>query len=135
MLLAKPASKRIASSMTQIAANDCSGPRQDTKGYQQKSSGAQRPANGSKLWELPCQGRGRGFESLRPLQNSPCRVETTKNYRIPRRESVPERRFVRVDFTHMNTAQRLRVYAAGNRGTVRRSEGLSEEKTAGPYLL
>jgi hypothetical protein len=38
MLLAKPASKRIASSMAQIAANDCSGPQQETQGYQQKSS-------------------------------------------------------------------------------------------------
>src|SRR6516164_8195614 len=68
MLLAMPASKRIASRMAQIAANDCSGPQQETQGYQQKSTGAQRPANGCKRWELPCQGRGRGFESLRPLQ-------------------------------------------------------------------
>src|SRR6516165_9731055 len=57
--------------MAQIAANDCSGPQQEMKGYQQKSSGAQRPANGCTRWELPCQGRGRGFESLRPLQNLP----------------------------------------------------------------
>jgi hypothetical protein len=42
---------------------------------------------------------------------------------------------VRVDFTHVNTAQRLRVYAAGDMCKVRRNEGLSEEKTAGPYLL
>src|SRR5262249_55099346 len=83
----------------------------------------------------PCQGRGRGFESLRPLQNSPCPVEITKNYSIPRRESASERRSVLVDFTHMNTARRLRVDEAGNMCTVRRSEGFSAEKTAGRYLL
>jgi hypothetical protein len=42
---------------------------------------------------------------------------------------------VLADFTHMNAARRLRVYEAGNMCTVRRSEGLSDEKTAGRYLL
>ena len=49
------------------------------------------------------------------------------------------RRFVLVDFTHMNAAERLRVYEAGNMCAVRRvvahAEGLSDEKTAGRYLL
>src|SRR5262245_54938502 len=37
MLLAKAASKRIASGMAQIVANACTGPQQETKGYQHKS--------------------------------------------------------------------------------------------------
>src|SRR6516164_3048401 len=58
------------------------------RGYQQKSSGAQRPANGSKRWELPCQGRGRGFESLRPLQkfSQSCRsIFGRSTLRFPQR--------------------------------------------------
>jgi len=42
---------------------------------------------------------------------------------------------VLVDFTHMNTAQRLRLCEAGDMRTVRPGEGLSDEKTAGRYLL
>jgi hypothetical protein len=68
-----------------------------------------------------CQGRGRGFESLRPLQNSPCPAEITKNYSIPRRESASQRRFVLVDCTHMNAARRLRVYEADDMSAVRRA--------------
>ena len=64
-----------------------------------------------------------------------CRRATTDVYSIPRRESASQCRLVLVDFTHMNTARRVRVYDAGNMCTVRRSEGLSGEKTAGRYLL
>jgi hypothetical protein len=49
------------------------------------------------------------------------------------------RRFVLVDFTYMNAAERLRVYEANDMSAVRRAvvhaEGLSDEKTAGRYLL
>jgi hypothetical protein len=82
---------------------------------------AQTLASSRKPHVLPCQGRGRGFESLRPLQNSPCPAEITKNFSIPWSESGSECRFVLVDFTHMNAAGRLRVYKAGNRCTVRRA--------------
>jgi hypothetical protein len=55
------------------------------------------------------------------LKTGTIPAEITKNYSIPRREGASERRFVLVDFTHMNTARRLRVYEAGNMCTVRRA--------------
>src|SRR5215831_17039814 len=71
MLLAMPVSKRIASRMAQIAANAGGGPQSEAKTYQQEKVITQILANRCKPRKLPCQGRGRGFESLRPLQNFP----------------------------------------------------------------
>ena len=62
-------------------------------------------------------------------------VETTKNIASRGGRAQRNAAFVLVDFTHMNTAQRLRLCEAGDMRTVRPGEGLSDEKTAGRYLL
>src|SRR6516162_10666368 len=67
-----------------------------------------------------------GVEGSNPFARSKILLsaaEITKNYSIPRSESASERRFVLVDFTHMNTAGRLCVYEVGNMCTVRRAVG------------
>jgi hypothetical protein len=48
-------------------------------------------------------------------------AEITKNYSIPRRGSASQRRFVLVDFPHMNAAGRLRVYEADDMSAARRA--------------
>ena len=63
-----------------------------------------------------------GVEGSNPFARSKILLspaEITKNYSIPRSESGSQRRFVLVDFTHMNTARRLRVYEADDMSAVR----------------